>query len=91
MNWKHAPRSRQSALRRPRSASPRAFNACAAAGADAAVAGLFFFDLLERGVYVARKGFIALSLPIGDAEIDHFVDAVGDFLDGRKDLVAAHP
>jgi len=62
-----------------------------AAGADAAVAGLFFFDLLERGVYVARKGFIALSLPIGDAEIDHFVDAVGDFLDGRKDLVAAHP
>ena len=62
-----------------------------AAGADAAVAGLFFFDLLERGVYVARKGFVALSLPIGDAEIDHFVDAVGDFLDRRKDLVAAHP
>ena len=58
-----------------------------AAAADAAVEGLFFFDLLARGVYIARKGFIALSLPIGDAEIDHFVDAVADFLESRKDLV----
>ena len=58
-----------------------------AAAADAAVEGLLFFDLLARGVYIARKGFIALSLPIGDAEIDHFVDAVADFLDSRKDLV----
>lgn len=58
-----------------------------AAAADAALEGLFFFDLLERGVYVARKGFIALSLPIGDAEIDHFVDATADFLDRRRDLL----
>ena len=58
-----------------------------AAAADAAVEGVFFFDLLARGVYIARKGFIALSLPIGDAEIDHFVDAVADFLDTRKHLV----
>jgi len=58
-----------------------------AAAADAAVEGLLFFDLLARGVYIARKGFIALSLPIGDAEIDHFVDAVADFLDSRNDLV----
>jgi len=58
-----------------------------AAHADAALEGLFFFDMLERGVYLARKGFVALSLPIGDAEVDHFVDAVADFLDVRKDLV----
>jgi glutamate-1-semialdehyde 2,1-aminomutase len=58
-----------------------------AAGADAALEGLFFFDMLKHGVYVARKGFIALSLPIGDAEIDHFIDAVADFLDSRKELV----
>jgi len=61
-----------------------------AAHADAALEGLFFFDMLERGVYLARKGFIALSLPIGDAEVDHFVDAVADFLDVRKDLVTGH-
>jgi glutamate-1-semialdehyde 2,1-aminomutase len=59
-----------------------------AARADAALEGLFFFEMLNRGVWVARKGFVALSLPIGDAEIDHFVDAVTDFLDVRKDLVA---
>ena len=46
--------------------------------------------MLERGVYLARKGFVALSLPIGDAEVDHFVDAVADFLDVRKDLVTGH-
>jgi glutamate-1-semialdehyde 2,1-aminomutase len=61
-----------------------------AACADAALEGVFFFDLLERGVYLARKGFIALSLPIGDAELDHFVDAVAGFLDHRRDLVADH-
>jgi glutamate-1-semialdehyde 2,1-aminomutase len=59
-----------------------------AARADAAVNALFFFDMLERGVYLARKGFIALSLPMGDAEADHFVDAVGSFLETRRDLVA---
>jgi glutamate-1-semialdehyde 2,1-aminomutase len=59
-----------------------------AATADADVKALFFFDMLNRGVYVSRKGFVALSLPIGDAEIDHFVDAVGSFLETRKDLIA---
>jgi glutamate-1-semialdehyde 2,1-aminomutase len=43
--------------------------------------------MLGRGVYLARRGFIALSLPIGDAEIDHLVAAVGSFLDVRRDLV----
>jgi glutamate-1-semialdehyde 2,1-aminomutase len=58
-----------------------------AARGDAAVKALFFFDMLNRGVYLARKGFIALSLAIGDAEIDHFVAAVASFLEARKDLV----
>ena len=31
-----------------------------------------------------------LCLPIGDAEADHFVDAVADFLEVRSDLVAGH-
>jgi glutamate-1-semialdehyde 2,1-aminomutase len=58
-----------------------------AARADAGARALFFFDMLDRGVYLARKGFIALSLPIGDAEVDHFVDAAGSFLETRKDLI----
>jgi glutamate-1-semialdehyde 2,1-aminomutase len=58
-----------------------------AARADAGVNALFFFDMLDRGVYLGRKGFIALSLPIGDAEVDQFVDAVEDFIERRKDLL----
>ena len=46
-----------------------------AAHGDAHLKGLFFFDMLRRGVYMARRGFMALSLPIGDAEIDHLVEA----------------
>jgi glutamate-1-semialdehyde 2,1-aminomutase len=56
---------------------------------DANLKGLFFFDMLRRGVYMARRGFMALSLPIGDAEIDHLVEAVDDFLDTRRDVASA--
>ena len=44
------------------------------------------FDMLTRGIYVARRGFIALSLPVGDAEVDRFVEAVRNFLETRRDL-----
>jgi glutamate-1-semialdehyde 2,1-aminomutase len=57
-----------------------------AAHGDATLKGVFFFDMLRRGVYMARRGFMALSLPIGDAEIDHLVEAVDGFLDTRRGL-----
>ena len=41
---------------------------------------LFFFDMLERGIYLARRGMLILSLPIGDAECDRLVEAVEEFL-----------
>lgn len=44
---------------------------------------LLFLDLLERGYYMARRGFIALSLEVTDDEIEGFVDAVRDCLRGR--------
>src|ERR1041384_2051856 len=37
---------------------------------------ILFFDLLERGIYLAPRGLIALSLPVGDAEIDAAIAAV---------------
>jgi glutamate-1-semialdehyde 2,1-aminomutase len=37
---------------------------------------LFFFAALDAGFYVARRGFIALSLEITDADADRFVDWV---------------
>jgi len=51
------------------------------------VKDLFFFDMLGRGIYMARLGFIALSLPVGEAEIDRLIEAVRDFLKARRDLV----
>jgi glutamate-1-semialdehyde 2,1-aminomutase len=49
--------------------------------------GLFFFDMLARGFYCARRGLVALSLPFGDAEADRFVAAVEDMLAARADLL----
>ena len=45
---------------------------------------LLFLDLLERGWYMARRGFIALSLEITDGDIDGFVAAVRDSLRERS-------
>jgi glutamate-1-semialdehyde 2,1-aminomutase len=59
-----------------------------AAVADPALRELFFFDLLARGYYMARRGMVALSLEIGEAEADGFVDAVADFLDTRAPLLS---
>ena len=42
--------------------------------------GLLHLHMLERGWSYGRRGFIALSLPLGDAEIDGFAAAVEEFL-----------
>lgn len=53
------------------------------ADADDRLRELLFLDLLERGYYMARRGFIALSLEITDADVDGFVEAVRESLRGR--------
>ena len=50
---------------------------------------LFFFDMLEAGIYLARRGMVALSLPVGEAELDRFVAAVAAFLDNRAEQLRA--
>lgn len=50
------------------------------AGADDRRRELLFLDLLERGWYVAPRGFIALSIEVTDDDIDGFVAAVADAL-----------
>ncbi|MEK8034110.1 aminotransferase class III-fold pyridoxal phosphate-dependent enzyme [Ideonella sp. DXS29W] len=37
----------------------------------------FFFLMLEQGFYLARRGFISLSLPLTDADLDAFAEAAG--------------
>jgi glutamate-1-semialdehyde 2,1-aminomutase len=47
---------------------------------------LLFLDLLERGFYVARRGMVALSLVVGDAELAAFRDALAEVLALRAPL-----
>jgi glutamate-1-semialdehyde 2,1-aminomutase len=60
-----------------------------AARSDAKLKELFFFDMLAHGIWLARRGMMALSLPIGDAECDRLAEAVGEFLQTRASLLAA--
>jgi len=51
---------------------------------DPAERDLFYFYLLSRGIYIARRGFFALMLPIEDADCDLLVDIVRDYLEQRR-------
>jgi glutamate-1-semialdehyde 2,1-aminomutase len=61
------------------------------AGCDARVRDLLYFALLERGVFVARRGMTALSLPFGDAEVGQFLAALDDALAAHAALLQAAP
>jgi glutamate-1-semialdehyde 2,1-aminomutase len=55
--------------------------------ADPDLRGLFFFDMLERGIYLARRGMINLSLPIGATETDALCAAFEEFVTVRGNLL----
>ena len=50
---------------------------------------LFHLELLERGIYLARRGMTTLSLPLTDADDDAFVDAVDDVCTAYAPLLRA--
>ena len=50
---------------------------------------LFFFDMSAAGIWIARRGFVALNVMIGEAEADRFVAAVEEFVTTRKALLQA--
>jgi glutamate-1-semialdehyde 2,1-aminomutase len=64
---------------RPQAADPR----------DNALRELFFLDMLEAGFYLARRGMLALSLEVTDADLTAFVDAVAEFAATRASLLEA--
>jgi glutamate-1-semialdehyde 2,1-aminomutase len=41
--------------------------------------GLFYHHLLQKGIYIAQRGFIALSIEIHDHHVDQFVQALKEF------------
>ncbi len=54
---------------------------------DDRIMELIFLDLLEQGYYIARRGFIALMLPVGDAEIEGFINAFSAVVKARGELL----
>ena len=64
-------------------------NAAEAAQAAQGPKELLFLDLLERGYYIARRGMIALSLVVGEAELEGFRGALDEVLALRAPLFRA--
>jgi glutamate-1-semialdehyde 2,1-aminomutase len=56
------------------------------AGADPRWRALLFHELLQAGFYVASRGYLALTLDVGDEDVDRFVAAVDDFLQRHQEL-----
>lgn len=54
---------------------------------EEALRELFFFDMLASGIYLAKRGMIALSLPVGEAELERLATAVADFAEARAGLL----
>jgi glutamate-1-semialdehyde 2,1-aminomutase len=71
------PHFRTGPIRRPYRASP----------AEEGLCELFFFAMLEACIYLARRGMVALSLPISDSEIDRFITAVAEFVHDHAALL----
>ena len=52
------------------------------------LAELFYFQALDNGVWLARRGMVNLSLPVGDAECDRLVRAVEAFVESGNRILA---
>ncbi len=57
------------------------------AKADKRLRRLLFLDLLEDGIYIAERGFIAMSLMVTDADCTRVVGALERFIKNRRELL----
>ncbi len=62
-------------------------NAGDAAAANQDLRELMFFDLLNDGIYIARRGMINLSLPMTDADLNRVHDGIARFIEQRAELL----
>lgn len=60
----------------------------AASPAEDKLRELFFFDMLAAGIYLARRGMAALSLPVAEADCARYIAAVEEFIAARRPLLA---
>ncbi|MEM7207257.1 MAG: aminotransferase class III-fold pyridoxal phosphate-dependent enzyme [Pseudomonadota bacterium] len=55
---------------------------------DDRIIELVFLDLLEKGFYIARRGFMALMLPLGDTEYQGFEQAITKVFESRRSVIS---
>lgn len=58
---------------------------------DDTLGGIFHLFLLSKGFYIARRGFLALSLALDETDLSGFVDAVGAFIKEYPSLLYPIP
>jgi glutamate-1-semialdehyde 2,1-aminomutase len=61
-------------------------SAADAAKGHAGLLDLFYFDLVERGIWFAKRGMMALSIALDEADADKLLAAVEDFAETRAPL-----
>lgn len=54
--------------------------------ADRRIKQLLYLDLLDQGIYMAERGFMSLSLMVGNDDCDRLVAAVETFIKNRRGL-----
>ena len=59
-----------------------------AAKGHAGLLDLFYFDLVARGIWFAKRGMMALSIALDAADADRLIAAVEEFAESRKPLFA---
>lgn len=55
--------------------------------ADPRARHLLFLDLLDRGYYIAERGYLALSLAVTEAHCEGLVEAVESFIRERREIM----
>ena len=56
---------------------------------DDGIKALIFYDLLELGYYIARRGFIALMLSVSDKELEQFCETFRNVIEKRQSIFNA--
>lgn len=57
------------------------------ADSDSVLSGLLHLFLLDKGFYIARRGFLALSLALSEEELEAFIQAVAGFVQEFRSLL----
>jgi len=66
-------------------------SAADAAKGNGALLDLFYFDLIARGIWFAKRGMMALSIALDEADADKLVSSVEEFADTRAPLFTGEP